>query len=95
MEGGGDSVDGTVHKPPSRAVVEAVGDAEGIPPDELHPPEYEPLHAVVDPEALDALFANRPTEGSGIAFTFCGYRVVITEDGTISLTESTGEEEAD
>ncbi|MEY7847995.1 HalOD1 output domain-containing protein [Natrarchaeobius sp. A-rgal3] len=94
MDGGGDSADGTVRRPPSRAVVEAVAEAEEISPDELRPPEYEPLHAVVDPEALDALFADRPTAKSGVSFTFCGYDVSVDEDGTVSLSENSAGDES-
>ncbi|GAB3666333.1 HalOD1 output domain-containing protein [Halopiger thermotolerans] len=89
MKGGGDSVDGTVHKTPSRAVVEAVADAEGVSPTELRPPEYEPLHAAVDPEALDSLFADRasgaPRSDGTVSFRYCGYQVTVAADGSVSV----------
>lgn len=91
MESGGDSVDGTVRKPPSRAVIEAVANEEGISPTELRPPTYEPLHAAVDPEALDALFGRTgdgtPRAGGTVSFHYCGYRVTVEEDGSVTLEE--------
>lgn len=92
MEGGGDSIDTTVYQSPSQAVVETIAAAEGVPVDELGPPEYEPLHAVVDPRALDALFAKRtdgvPRPGGTVSFAYCGYEVTVEQDGTVSLEES-------
>ena len=91
MESGGDSVDGTVRKPPSRAVIEAVANAEGVSPTELQPPEYEPLHAAVDPEALDSLFDRKadgaPRAGGTVSFHYCGYRVTVDEAGSVTLEE--------
>lgn len=91
MEGDGDGIDGEVRQRPSQAVVEAVASAEGISPDELRPPEYEPLHAVVDPDALDALFGSyadgRPRPGGTVAFEFCGYDVTVDGSGAVSIEE--------
>lgn len=91
MEEGGDSVDASIRVAPSQAVIEAVAEAEDVPPSELHPPQYEPLHAVIDPEALDALFARRstgePRPRGKISFPFCGYDVTIERDGTVTLEE--------
>ncbi|MWV39109.1 HalOD1 output domain-containing protein [Natrialba sp. INN-245] len=95
MDGGGDNAGETVRKPPSRAVVEAVAEAEGVSPDELQPPEYEPLHAVVDPDALDSLCANRPTTDCNVSFRFCGYEVTVGEDGTVALTANTTDGDSD
>ncbi|RKD97791.1 HalOD1 output domain-containing protein [Halopiger aswanensis] len=96
MKGGGDSVDGTVRKTPSRAVVEAVADAEGVAPTELRPPEYEPLHAAVDPEALDSLFDERangsPRSHGSTSFHYCGYRVTVAADSSVSLEPLEGDE---
>lgn len=93
MEEGGDSVGASSRQTPSRAVVEAVAEAEGVSPAELLPPEYEPLGAVVDPDALDALFADRSngtTRPSGnVSFPYCGYEVTVERDGTVTLEEST------
>lgn len=92
-EGGSDRVDGSCRTTPSRAVIEAVADAEGVSPEAVRPPTYEPLHAAVDPEALDALFAPRadgtPRSPGTITFRFCGYRVTVHDDGSVSLEEPT------
>lgn len=92
-EGDGDSVDTSCRRSPSRTVIEAVAEAEGIPPEELRPPTYASLHDVVDPEALDALFAPRSNgttrPGGEITFPFCGYRVTVEADGSITLDETT------
>ena len=91
-EGDGDSVDSTCRRSPSRTVVEAVAEAEDIPPEELRPPTYESLHAVVDPEALDALFATRsdgtPRPAGEVSFPFCGYAVTVEADGTVTVDET-------
>lgn len=89
MESGGDGVDATVERPPSQAVVEAIAALEGISPAKLRPPEYEPLHDVVDPEALDALFAERAggrsRPGGSVTFHYCGYEVTVEECGTVTI----------
>ncbi|MFD1563958.1 HalOD1 output domain-containing protein [Haloarchaeobius amylolyticus] len=93
MVEGGDSSDGQSAKPPSQAVIETVADAEGVQSVELAPPQYESLHAVVDPAALDALFAERPTgaprPGGTVSFPFCGYWVTVGHDGAVTLERST------
>lgn len=93
MAEGGTSSGGQSAKPPSQAVVETVADAEGVQSIELAPPQYESLHAVVDPTALDALFAERsngePRPGGTVSFPFCGYHVTVGHDGTVRLEEST------
>ncbi len=89
MEEGGDSVDSSYRTALSQAVVEAVADAEDVSPEELCPPEYEPLHAVIDPQALDALFEPKadgnPRSSGAVSFTFCGYDVTVDDDGTVTL----------
>lgn len=89
MEGDGDGVDRMVQQPPSQAVVETVAAMEGIPPDELRPPEYESLYDVVNPEALDALFADRTggtsRPGGSVSFAYCGYRITVEECGTVTV----------
>lgn len=90
MDRGGDAVDASSHRTvPSQAVVRAVAEREGIPPEELVPPEYEPLHAVVDPDALDGLFAARPAgrerPGGSVSFSYCGYDVTVEADGTVRI----------
>lgn len=95
MEEGGDRVDAAYQPTPSRAVVEAVAEAEGVHPEELCPPEYETLHDVVDPQALDDLFApkangiERPL--GRVTFECCGYVVTVESDGTVSLEPASSE----
>lgn len=86
-----DRTDATAVNSVSFEVVAAVADAEGVDPVELEPPEYEALYDVVNPEALDSLFAPREDgtpRGSGqIEFVFCGYRVAVTSDGEVDILE--------
>ncbi|WP_226005723.1 HalOD1 output domain-containing protein [Natrinema salinisoli] len=91
MSRGRDSIDKAAGTPPSQAVIEAVAEAEGVPPTTVSPPEYESLHAVADPTALDALFADRSNgasrPGGTVTFPFCGYDVTVERDGSVSLEE--------
>ncbi|MFD1587645.1 HalOD1 output domain-containing protein [Halorientalis brevis] len=56
----------------------------------LSPVELEPLHDVVDPDALNALFesvsGNTRTSGQ-VSFHYHGYTVTISANGQIDLTE--------
>ncbi|WP_436347777.1 HalOD1 output domain-containing protein [Natronorubrum sp. FCH18a] len=92
-EGDGDSVDTSYQQVPSQKVIKAIAAAEGIPPEQLHPPAYESLHTVIDPEALDALFAPRsdgtPRPGGEVSFPFCNYDVTVERDGSVVLEERT------
>ena len=75
-------------------VITAVAEKEGVDPMEIEPPEYEALYDVVNPEALDSLFApredgtRRPT--GRVEFVFCGYDVVVTSDGEVAVSERDG-----
>ncbi len=75
----------------SLAVINAVAEQEGVDPTDIEPPTYESLYSVVNPEALDSLFAPRsdgtPRTNGKIEFQFCGYDIVVTSDGTVELTE--------
>jgi hypothetical protein len=64
-------------EPPSTTVVEAVAAAT-----ETDPNELEPLYSAVDPDALDALFADTGTRRAAghIEFTYCGFAVVVSRD---------------
>jgi hypothetical protein len=71
----------------SRAVVEAVADAEGISPLDVEPPLFE----AIDPDALDGLFTESSlpmgaTDGV-VEFQYAGYVVTVRADGTVSLHE--------
>lgn len=72
-------------------VIRAVAEREGVDPIDIEPPEYEPLYDVLNPEALDALFAPRESgapRGTGrIEFTYCGYDIVVDGDGTVELRD--------
>ncbi|WP_254864078.1 HalOD1 output domain-containing protein [Halovivax gelatinilyticus] len=68
-------------------IVTEVAEREGVDPTMLRPP----LHDVIDPEALEALFAPTPTSdrtaGGSVTFAYCGYDVTVAADGTISVSE--------
>ena len=79
----------------SQAIVEAIASEEGIDPTEVEPPTYEPLYSVVDPEALDSLFA--PTLGvergrGAVSLTYAGYDVTVNSDGRVDLSPIVDEE---
>lgn len=68
----------------STEIVMGVVCASGIDPTQLH----QALHEVINPSALDALFAS--TAGTSrshgtVRFSFHGYHVSVTADGTITL----------
>ena len=87
------TVDGTqdTESSPSFAVIEAIAEREGVDATEIEPPQYDALYDVCNPEALDALFADREdgsARGVGqIAFRFCGYDVTVTSDGDVTVSE--------
>ncbi|ELY70248.1 HalOD1 output domain-containing protein [Natrinema versiforme] len=93
MGEGGGSVGASSRRAPSQAVIEAVAEAEDVSPTDVSPPTYEPLHAVVDPTALDALFADRPNgmrrSRGNVSFRFCGYDVTVSHDGRVLLEDPT------
>jgi hypothetical protein len=67
---------------PSVAVVMAVAAREGVDPTELSPP----LNDVVDPDALDALFAGSDDESIGsLTFDYRGYSVEVRSDGRVHV----------
>jgi hypothetical protein len=68
----------------SRAVVEAVAEAEGVDSVDLTPPLYE----AVDPDALNRLFAATPSAGrmeGRVCFRYNGYEVTVWGDGYVSI----------
>lgn len=69
----------------SRAVIDAVAAVEGIPPTELTPPLYD----VVDPEALDNVFAGKASLGK-VVFNYNSYEVSVHADGFVALKDHTG-----
>ncbi|ELY62105.1 HalOD1 output domain-containing protein [Natronolimnohabitans innermongolicus] len=75
-------------------VIAAVAEKEGVDPVEIEPPEYDALYDVINPEALDALFADRDdgtSRATGrVEFAFSGYRIVVTSDGEVEAHERDG-----
>ncbi|TYL36591.1 hypothetical protein CV102_21295 [Natronococcus pandeyae] len=75
----------------SYEVITAVAEREGVEPTEIEPPEYDALYEVVNPEALDSLFAPRENgahRATGyVEFDYCGYHIVVTSDGGIEITD--------
>ena len=72
-------------------IVTEIASLEGVDPTMLEPP----LHDVIDPEALNALFAptrRSPRTDSGqVSFTYHGYDVTVTATGSVSVTEACGD----
>lgn len=67
----------------STAVITTVADAEGTDPSDLP----QPLHDVIDPDALDQLFRDRPAADGHVRFRFHGYDVTARSDGTVTLDD--------
>lgn len=62
-------------------VIEAVAEETGTEPEDLP----ETLHDVVDPDALDALFAGKNKTEGVVMFRFCGFDVTVTADREVTL----------
>ena len=74
--------------PVSQAVLETVADAAACDTTDL-----EPLYRAIDPEALDAVLAPRPSGDSGpvgVAFTYDDYRVTVErgDENTVAVAVS-------
>ncbi|WP_415383354.1 HalOD1 output domain-containing protein [Halosimplex sp. TS25] len=69
----------------SRAVIDAVAAVEGIRPTELAPPLYD----VVDPDALDKVFAGRSSLGK-VVFNYNSYEVTVDADGHVAIKDYSG-----
>jgi len=61
-------------------IVQAVADAEGVPPTKLTP-----LGEVIDPDVLNNLFSPSSETPKELQCEYEGYTVVIEEDTTIRL----------
>lgn len=66
---------------PSSSVVRALEEATGT-----YALELPPLHAAIDPEALDA-FVTSATTTASVAFDYGTLRVSVSGEGDISVTE--------
>lgn len=68
------------------AVVKAVADREGVDAAELPP-----LRTVIDPDALNSLFAYAtgefPHPEGRVVFQYCGYTIVVYSDGQLAVEE--------
>ncbi|QCC58967.1 hypothetical protein NP511_10965 [Natrinema thermotolerans] len=75
-------------EPASEAVVTAVAAVRGSKPAAL-----EPLHAVVDPDALDSLVGHADRVGTAgshqVWFTYEGFDVAVRTDGEVRLRDAT------
>lgn len=74
-------------RPVSQRVVEAVAAYRG-----LEPTALDPLYTSIDPDALDALLADRdggPDRSVDLSFRYAGLTVTVDADGTIRLSERT------
>lgn len=68
-------------EPASTLVIESVARELGVDPTDL--PEQ--LYSVLDPDALDSLFAGRPNAEGVVKFSYCGFDVAVTADGDVTL----------
>lgn len=72
----------TGDEPPSETIVMAVADAKGCAPTDLPP-----LHDVIDPDALDSLFADtldgRIRSGGRLTFRYCDCDVAVLGWGKV------------
>jgi hypothetical protein len=66
---------------PSQRIVEAVAEEEGCDPAELIPR----LHDVVDPDALDRVFADY--EFGYVAFSYGGHEVTLYANGEVVVED--------
>ncbi|AGB17672.1 hypothetical protein Halru_3106 [Halovivax ruber XH-70] len=68
------------------SIVDAVAAASGCEPAEL-----QPLHDVVDPDALQALFAGAGRSTGRIRFAYGEYTVVVDADGNVLVRDGPDE----
>lgn len=72
----------------STAVVNAIADHEGADTDEIRPHLYD----VIDPDALDSLFAprvdGRPRSGGRAVFTYHERRITVHGDGWVYVEDA-------
>lgn len=61
-------------------VIERVADDKGVDPRDL-----DPLHEVIDPDALNALFSDDDHTVRKVVFRYQGYDVTVESDGRVRL----------
>ena len=71
----------SVDESPSSTVIEAVAAEMGVQPTEL--PEQ--LFDAIDADALDSLFRGRERMDGKVTFSYCGYIITVTSDGTVTV----------
>jgi len=68
----------------NETIIDVVADLDGVDPVELTPP----LYSVIDPDALESLFASTngdaPPRGH-VSFRYRGYDVRVSSDGPIEI----------
>lgn len=83
----------TIPKPdsnpsPTIAVIEAIAEHEGVDPLDFE----QPLNEVIDPDALDSIVGGSQTgrgpPGVAVRFSYNGYRVHVTSDGSVEVSPS-------
>ena len=73
---------------PSQAIIEAIAAREGVDVTDVEPPAYEPLYAVVNPEALDRLFQTPAASTTArVVLEYEGYEVTVHGDGRVDVTD--------
>lgn len=71
-----------------QAIITAIADREGVDITEVEPPAYDPLYTVINPEALETLFATRGETDGRVVFTYEGYEVTVHSSGAIDVADS-------
>ena len=72
----------------AETVLTAVAEREDTSPTTL-----DPLYDVIDPDALNGLFAptetGTPRAPGRVVFSYCGYEVTVSSDGSVRVDEHT------
>jgi len=76
---------------PSVAVVRRIATREGVDSSALTPP----LKDAIDADALDRFVTAESDDTARIEFEYCGYRVLVYGDGTVSVRSLPGAGAAD
>ena len=73
---------------PSQAVIKAIAAEEGVDVTDVEPPTYAPLFTVINPEALDRLFATTTETDSDavVFFEYMSYEVTV-RPGDVDVCE--------
>lgn len=68
----------------SQVVIDTIAALEDTPPTELTPPLYD----IVDPDALDNMFAGKASLGK-VVFNYNSYEVNVNADGYVAVKDHT------